>query len=98
KGVGKATAKRLIEAGYVTFAALAAATSAEDLKKLQDSGFATAEIDQWVKEAATFVDAGSDSSEGGNGSDAGTSTPPASADAGGAPSGSGEGPSAPDAP
>ena len=55
KGVGKASATKLAAAGYDSFAALAAATTAEDLTKLQEAGFAVAEIDQWVKAAAELA-------------------------------------------
>lgn len=96
KGIGKATAKKLAAAGYDSYAALAGATGAADLAKLQDAGFATVEIDAWVKAAAELV-AVAQNSEGGN-ADGANPSPPDTGDAGGSSSGEGEAPTSTDAP
>ena len=67
KGIGKATAEKLAAAGYATFAALAAATDAADLRKLQDAGFATVDIDRWVMSAAELTRDASQADQGGAG-------------------------------
>ena len=97
KGIGKASAKKLIAAGYSTYAALAGATGAADLAKLQDAGFATVEIDAWVMAAAELV-AADTSSEGGKDRQSEPASAPAPADAGASPSGEAASPAAPDAP
>lgn len=51
KGIGKATAEKLGAAGFSTFAALALATTTDDLKLLQEAGFAQADIEKWSEAA-----------------------------------------------
>lgn len=96
KGIGKATARKLAEAGYGSYAALAGARKAVDLRKLQEAGFATVEIDAWVTAAAGLV--GSVQNSEGEGAESADPNPPDTGDAGGSSSGEGEAPVSTDAP
>lgn len=73
-GIGKATATKLVAAGYDSLTKLAAANTAEDLTKLQDAGFATVDIDKWVLAAVELAKdtAQADQSDG---TDAGNADP-----------------------
>lgn len=75
-GIGKATATKLVATGYDSLTKLAAATTAEDLAKLQDAGFAIGEIDKWVLAAAALVKDASQADQSG-GTDAGNAGPAA---------------------
>ncbi len=55
KGIGKSTAARLADAGFGTCAQLAEAGTPENLKKLQEAGFATVDIDRWALAASDLL-------------------------------------------
>lgn len=65
KGIGKATAGKLADAGFDSFAKLAALTD-EELAKLQEAGFAVSDIDAW-KTAAAELEQIASQGDGGNG-------------------------------
>lgn len=88
KGIGKATAKKLADAGFGTYAALAAATGEDSLAKLQDAGVFAPEVHAWASEAAELIDATQITDGDNNGFVAAPDNQPAQADAGGTPAGS----------
>lgn len=61
KGIGKSTAAKLAGAGFDTYSLLAQAGTAENLRKLQDAGFATVDIDRWAQEAVGMTGDAADS-------------------------------------
>lgn len=72
KGIGKSTAARLADAGFGTYAQLAEGGKPENLKKLQDAGFATVDIDRWTLAAADLItNIPPESDQGGAGDTAG---------------------------
>lgn len=97
RGIGKAAAKRLTAAGYGSYAALAAATDAAALAKLQKAGFATVDINAWVVAADALI-AAETNSEGSKDGQSDPAGAPAQADAGASPSGEAAGLAASDAP